>query len=145
MVPVEVHDMNKILLAFDGEPASRKALEATAELARQTGASVAVLCVVRPSRSGSGWPEASSGWDPADPFAAIPEDARRFLAARGVAADAIEAEGDPAKVIERVAEAEGCDTIVVGARRLGALRRLLEGSVSAHVAAHAHEAVLVVR
>ena len=53
--------------------------------------------------------------------------------------------GDPAAEIIRVAEAEGCDLIVVGSRGQGALKSLLLGSVSDHVVHHAHCPVLIVR
>jgi len=53
--------------------------------------------------------------------------------------------GDPAEMIEQVAEKGGYDTVVVGARGLGALGRFLQGSVSEHVATHASATVLVAR
>ena len=137
--------MKKILLAFDGGAAARKALETTAELARLSGASVSVVGVVPPPISGTEWPEALSGWDASDELATALDAARRYLADRGVTAEALEVAGDPAHTIERLADSRGCDTIVVGSRGHGAVRRLLEGSISSHVATHAHETVLVVR
>ncbi len=137
--------MKKILLAFDDGAAARKALETTAELAQLSGASVSVLGVVPPPLSGTEWPEALSGWDPSDAFAATLDRAQRYLAERGVAAEALEVAGDPAQMIEQVADAGGWDTIVVGSRGHGAVRRLFEGSVSSHVASHALQPVLVVR
>ena len=137
--------MKKILLAFDGSAAARKALETTAELAGWSGAAVSVLGVVPPAISGTEWPEALSGWDASDAFADTIDAARRHLAERGVRAEALEVAGDPAHTIEQLADSSGCDTIVVGSRGHGAVRRLLEGSVSSHVATHAHETVLVVR
>ena len=53
--------------------------------------------------------------------------------------------GDPAAEIVRVAEAEGCDLIVVGSLGQGALKSLLLGSVSDHIVHHAHCPVLVIR
>ncbi len=137
--------MKKILLAFDGSAAARKALETTAELAGWSGAAVSVLGVVPPAISGTEWPEALSGWDASDAFADTLDAARRYLAERGVRAEALEVAGDPAHTIEQLADSSGCDTIVVGSRGHGTVRRLLEGSVSSHVATHAHETVLVVR
>jgi nucleotide-binding universal stress UspA family protein len=52
--------------------------------------------------------------------------------------------GDPADAILSVAEAEGADLIVVGARGLGAVSRFLRGSVSTKVAHHSRCDVLVV-
>ena len=57
----------------------------------------------------------------------------------------LEPGGDVAKTIERVADERGYDTIVVGARGLGSLAKVLQGSVSEHVASHAHATVIVAR
>jgi nucleotide-binding universal stress UspA family protein len=63
----------------------------------------------------------------------------------GLSAEAIVTDGDPRR--EVCAEAEGwqADCIFVGARGLGALDRLLLGSVSGAVVRHAHCTVEVVR
>jgi nucleotide-binding universal stress UspA family protein len=53
--------------------------------------------------------------------------------------------GRPADVIVREAQEDGSDLVVVGARGLGAMERLLLGSVSESVLRHAHCPVLVVR
>jgi nucleotide-binding universal stress UspA family protein len=57
----------------------------------------------------------------------------------------IEPTGDPAKAIEKIAEAGHFDTIVIGSRGLGTLGRILQGSVSQHVATHAEATVVVAR
>ena len=59
--------------------------------------------------------------------------------------DLIEPSGDPAVAIERVAEDGGFDTIVIGPRGLNALGRMLQGSVSEHVATHAKATVVITR
>ena len=53
--------------------------------------------------------------------------------------------GRPDEEIIRVAEQIGADTIVVGSRGLGGIRRALMGSVSDSVVRHAHCPVLVAR
>jgi len=53
--------------------------------------------------------------------------------------------GDPALMIERMAEKGGYDTIVIGTRDLGSIDRMLQGSVSEHVATHAAATVVVAR
>lgn len=53
--------------------------------------------------------------------------------------------GKPAEEILRVAEQEKVDLIVTGAKGLGAIRRVLLGSVSTRVVQQAHCGVLVVR
>lgn len=52
--------------------------------------------------------------------------------------------GDPANATLKIAQDERADLIVVGRRGLGGLSRLLLGSVSEKVVAHAHCAVAVV-
>ena len=52
--------------------------------------------------------------------------------------------GDPANVTLKLAQEERADLIVVGRRGLGGLARLLLGSVSEKIVAHAHCAVTVV-
>ena len=57
----------------------------------------------------------------------------------------MEPAGDPAATIERVAAQGDYDTIVIGARGLGTIGRILQGSVSAHVATHAETTVVIAR
>ena len=70
--------------------------------------------------------------------------ARTILAARQIAWDVLEPAGDPAKTIEKVAEEGGYDTVIMGSRGLGTAARVLQGSVSEHVATHANATVVIV-
>jgi nucleotide-binding universal stress UspA family protein len=54
-------------------------------------------------------------------------------------------DGDPRREINAEAERWHADSVFVGARGLGALDRLLLGSVSGAVVNHAHCAVEIVR
>ncbi len=134
--------MKKILLAYDGSPAADRALNTTTELARLTSSSVTVLGVVPPVHFPELFPLLDEG---TDDLAMALERAREALAARGIDASVEECAGDPADTIERLADDEGFDLIVVGSHDRHALGRFLGGSVSAHVAAHAHETVVVAR
>ncbi|MBF8289041.1 MAG: UspA protein [Chloroflexi bacterium] len=133
--------MKKILLAFDGGDPARRALETAAELAHLTGASLAVVSVV-PVRPGR-FPV--DPWDDTSAHATELVEARRILREQGIEADLIEPLGDPAGTIERIAEEGGYDTVVIGSRGLNAMGRLLQGSVSEHVATHARATVVVAR
>ncbi|MBI2776143.1 MAG: universal stress protein [Chloroflexi bacterium] len=133
--------MHKILLAYDGGDPARRALEATAELARLTGATVAVVSVV-PVHPGR-YP--IDPWDDTSIHAEELIEARKLLAERGIEAELIEPAGDPAATIERVVDEGGYDTVVIGSRGLNAMGRILQGSVSEHVATHAHATVVVAR
>lgn len=133
--------MHKILLAYDGGDPARRALETTAEFARLTGAAVAVVSVVpvHPGRV------PVDPWDDMSTHAEELIEARKLLAERGIEAELIEPAGDPAATIERVVDEGGYDTVVVGSRGLNAMGRILQGSVSEHVATHAHATVVIAR
>lgn len=133
--------MKRILLAYDGTEPALRALEIAADLAKRYEAIVSVVSVI-PARIGRARIER---WDDPKSHAAQLRGARQLLAAHGVEAELLESAGDPAEALERVAEAGEFDTIVVGSRGLGTLDRFLRGSVSEHVATHAHATVVVAR
>jgi nucleotide-binding universal stress UspA family protein len=130
-----------ILLAYDGEVPARRALDLTAELAQKFEAQVAVVSVipVHPGRV------PIDPWDDTSVHATQLAEARRLLIAHGIEPVLIEQAGDPAHTIERIAEDGGYDMVVVGSRGLGALSRVLQGSVSEHVATHTSATVVVAR
>jgi nucleotide-binding universal stress UspA family protein len=129
----------RILVAFDGSPASRRALESVARMAG--GAQVTVMLSVRA-------PMTSLGPAPPDPAdleraRALLQDAHEALVARGVDAEAERAVGHPTVRILDEAKRRGADLVVVGRR--GKRWRLLGlGSVSLRVVDHAPCDVLVV-
>ena len=133
--------MKNILVAYDGGEPAYRALETGIELAKRFGASLAVVSVVplHPGRT------------PIDPWDDRPTHDRQLaeagavLAREGIVAEMIEPAGEPATEIERVAEMGRFDTIVVGSRGLGAWSRLLQGSVSEHIATHTQATVVIAR
>ncbi len=133
--------MNKILLAYDGGEPAKRALEQTIELAKRFSADVGVISVVpvHPGRS------PIDPWDDRSVHADELLEARRLLREVGIEAELLEPGGDPARMIERVADERGYDTIVIGTRGLSSLTKMLQGSVSDHVATHAHATVVVAR
>ena len=133
--------MKNILVAFDGGEPARKALDTGIELTKRFGGSLGVVSVIpyHPGRS------PIDPWDNRTVHDAQLAEAREIVARQGVVAEILEPAGDPAQAIERVAETGGYDTIVVGSRGLGSMARLLQGSVSEHVATHANATVVVAR
>jgi nucleotide-binding universal stress UspA family protein len=133
--------MKKILVAYDGGEPAHQALATAAELAHAFGATVTVVSVI----------PVHSGRAPVDPWDDSTVHARELLEAKkqlrdlNIEAELIEPAGDPAETIERIAEEGGFDTIVLGSRGLPLLARVLRGSVSEHVATHAHATVVVAR
>jgi nucleotide-binding universal stress UspA family protein len=132
--------MKKILVAYDGSEPAKRALEEAAELVTAMGGTVTVVSVVpvHPGRA------------PVDPWDDRPvhdvqlAEAKTILAARHVAWEVLEPAGDPAKTIEAIAEEGGYDTVILGSRGLGTAERVLQGSVSEHVATHSKASVVIV-
>jgi nucleotide-binding universal stress UspA family protein len=133
--------MKRILLAYDGTDPARRALDMAADLAKRYEAPVSVVSVI-PVHAGRAPIEP---WDDPQSHAAQLQEAKRLLAEQGIEAELLDPAGDPAEAIERVAEAGGFDMIVVGSRGLGTVGRFLQGSVSEHVATHAHATVVIAR
>lgn len=72
------------------------------------------------------------------------EQARAYLAERGVKAELVPTSGQPAEAIVALAEARNADLIVVGMRKKRFLERLVEGSVAQNVMRRATCDVLAV-
>jgi len=133
--------MKRILLAYDGSDPSKRALEQVAELATALKAEVSVVSVI-PARPG---PVPLDPWDDRAVHATALLEARKALAERGIEASLLEPAGDPARTIEHMADEGNFDMVVVGSHGMGTLGRLFQGSVSEHVATHAHASVIIVK
>jgi len=133
--------MEKLLVAYDGTEPAKRALATASRMAKALGATIGVVSVV-PRRPGR-FP--IDPWDDTEVHAAELIEARELLRADGLEAELLEPSGDPATMIEEIAERDGYDMVIVGARELGDLGRFLQGSVSEHVATHAHTTVVVAR
>jgi nucleotide-binding universal stress UspA family protein len=133
--------MKKILVAYDGGQPARRALDLAADLAQKFDAKVGVVSVipVHPGRA------PIDPWDNRPVHTAELAEAKTILAERGIDPVLHEPAGDPARTIEQIAEEGGYDMVVVGSRGLGVLSRVLQGSVSEHVATHAAATVVVAR
>ena len=133
--------MKHILLAYDGGEPAKRALETAIDLTKRFDATLSVVSVV-PTYPGR---TPVAPWDDRTVHAQELLEARKLLEEQGVEAEMIEPAGDPAKEIEKIATAGKFDTIVIGSRGLGAVGRVLQGSVSEHVATHADATVVVTR
>lgn len=132
--------MKKILVAYDGSDPARHALDQAADLAAATGGSVTVVSVVpvHPGRV------PIDPWDDRPVHDAELNEVKAILATRRITWDVLEPAGDPARTIERIADEGGYDTVVIGSRGLGTAARILQGSVSEHVATHTRATVVIV-
>jgi nucleotide-binding universal stress UspA family protein len=133
--------MKKILVAYDGGEPAHRALDLAAELAGVFDATVSVVSVV-PVHPGR-FPV--DPWDDTSVHAQELLEARRTMRERGIEVELVEPSGDPARTIERIAEEGAFDMIVVGSRGLSGVGRVLQGSVSEHVATHARSTVVIAR
>ncbi len=133
--------MQRILLAYDGGEPAQKALAMAADLAKTYGATLTVVSVVpvHPGRT------PIDPWDDREVHQRELMQAATSLRELGIEPELVESAGDPAKTIERIAAERAVDAVIVGARGLGMVGRILQGSVSEHVATHAATTVIVAR
>jgi len=132
----------RVLIAHDGSETSQRALERVARFI--TEAEVAVVTVARPIY---GTPPYNTYADPKDEREQreVLSAARDTLARSGIRATDFAPAGRPADGILAAAEAFDADLIVMGARSLGALGRLVLGSVSTKVMHESDCDVLIVK
>jgi nucleotide-binding universal stress UspA family protein len=144
--------VRRLLVGVDGSEAARAALRFVRIVRRPDDVHVDLLHV-RPAPMAAGGrrrrrsaadPEPGQDPRPADADAVL-ADGAAVLGETGRPVERLVSEGDPAREIVRIAEDRDVDLVVVGARGLGTLERLLLGSVSEAVLHHAGRPVLIVR
>ena len=149
--------VRRILVSVDGSDHAKRAAQVAIQLASSYKASVVIVSVVSPP----GFYIAGPVGAPADLTDDLPayyragvEDANTAVAsAKAIAKSAgVEAESKviqpAASVVEGIvdyASSEKVDLVVVGTRGLGGFKKMLLGSVSSGVVAHAPCTVLIVR
>ncbi len=133
--------MKTIMLAYDGDPATRKALERAAMLSKGLGARLIVTSVV-PVQMGRG--ASIDSLDGVSQHAQELGEARTYLEAQGIEAEYVEATGEPADAIVAMADDHGADMVVVGSHGRGLVERMFGQSVSDTVAHKSHVDVLIV-
>jgi nucleotide-binding universal stress UspA family protein len=155
VVKRRIDALRSVVLAVDGSPDSHAAARFVARLKLGRGSRVRLLAVAEPPAYALATPEA-----PSIPLVeAFEEDLRArqgmlrevlagvdaSLNGDGPVRESAVVVGAPGPEIVAAANHPGVDLVVVGARGLGAFKRLLLGSVSEHVLHHAACAVLVVK
>ena len=140
--------MNTILVASDGSPQGRAAVETAADLAAEEHARlvcVHVVSVLDFVQEANGKALAPPGRVPRAEDDPVLQEAVELAAGRGVVAERELLVGYPPNQICRLAAEIGVDLIVVGSRGLGPVKSVVIGSTSRAVLAHADRPVLVVR
>ncbi len=133
----------RIVVGVDGSDESNRALDWAADEADRTGAELEVVgSGIFPGASAYAFAPAVGDREAAD---RVVTDALGHVARRApeVVTRGVTSEDPPAAAL--VAASRGAGLVVVGSRGLGAFRGLLLGSVSQHLATHAHCSVVVVR
>lgn len=140
--------MRSIVVGTDGSPSADAAVRRAAEVAKGIGTRVDLVTAYPDVPT---YRETITSSAKAEPIN-LRQVAESVLAreSRALEDEGIEVmtharEGDPAEVIIDVAQEEGADLIVVGARGLSGLQRFLLGSVSSKLSHHAPTSVMVVR
>jgi nucleotide-binding universal stress UspA family protein len=135
-----------MVVATDGTPSSRAAVERGLSMAEELGARVTFVSAYRPPWGALGTPfyERSLSKRLAVARAALDE-AKTVSEALGTDADYEIVEGKPASAIARLAAARDADLVVVGSRDLTAPVAALCGSVSRSLVGRSDRAVLVAK
>jgi nucleotide-binding universal stress UspA family protein len=159
---IDPHDkaspfFKQIMVPTDGSDNATRALGVAIELAKKFGTKLLIMTVTPRNRTVEGLASEYRGdsgvfqtyYEEMDTRSErILSDSADFARKAGLAdvqTEAIPAFDSITKQILEHAENEKIDLIVMGTRGLGGFRRLLLGSVSREVLAHAHCDVLVVR
>lgn len=152
----ETDEPARIVIAVDGSPESNAAIRSVANRNWNKGTEVvlltatghiepkdykAILGSVEPAN-----PEIKAEVDQLSSIKQVLEQALEAqLNANGLTVSTIIRTGDPRKVLLEEAETWGADSIFIGSRGFGKIKRLLLGSVSTAVASRAHCSVEIVR
>ena len=140
--------MHSIVVGTDGSPSADVAVRRAAEIAKGIGSRLHLVTAYpdvptyRETIRSSAKAESIDLREVAESVLARES---RVLEDEGIDVTTHAREGDPAEVIIDVAQEEGADLIVVGARGLSSLQRFLLGSVSSKLSHHAPTSVMVVR
>ncbi len=131
-----------ILLATDGSPDGNAGCELLRQYQARPDDRVTIVVVTPARRPGADLrpPESLASLSPAE---AIATETAHQLEEAGYQVAWELPHGDPAAEIRQLAESTGADLIVLGKQGVGALRRLLLGSVAVNVSRHATCPVLL--
>jgi nucleotide-binding universal stress UspA family protein len=144
--------ITSILLPTDFSECAHHAVPAAAALARLTGARVVCLHVVEPVVPAVGWTPIAEPLPVSDLSDQLEDSAARELPRfagcpefAGLEVEDVISRGEAAAEIVRVAEARGCDLIVISSHGRAGLGRILFGSTAESVVRYAGCPVLVVK
>jgi nucleotide-binding universal stress UspA family protein len=136
--------MEVIVVGYDGSPQAKKALEKARRIAEKFGSKIYVVHVIDTAVL-----SLSDMFSSPAVLASLKEKAEQLvkeaLAALGPYAEGKVVEGDPAHEIVKFAREVNASLIILGARGLSTIRRILMGSVSSRVVQESPIDVLIVK
>ena len=134
-----------ILVPIDGSIYSEKSLERASELVDAFGSNLILIYVVEKSIP-INLLDRKEYLDILRKFGTnVLEKANKKLSKKGITAKILLKEGNIVNEIEKIAKKEKCDLILVGSKGLGAVTRLLLGSVSNKISQTSPCSVLIVK
>jgi nucleotide-binding universal stress UspA family protein len=131
-------DVRTVTVALDGSPHARQALDWLSRLPLAPTTRIGLVGVIDPDH------DRSIADDRREQLEAELSQTAGMIGSRGVSVETILTTGVPAARIVEEAERHGADLLVVGARGIGAVTRLILGSTSEAVLRRARCPVLVV-
>ncbi|WP_338598343.1 universal stress protein [Sulfolobus tengchongensis] len=139
--------MKRILVGYDGSQNAERALDFAIELASKFSAKLYIVEVIDLTVFYN-----AGVLPPLEATRSLEEKAKKDIKKavekakeRGVEADGITLEGDPANTILQFASDNQIDVIVVGSRGLSKIQRLILGSVSNKIAQESKVTVIIVK
>ncbi|MEM1599152.1 MAG: universal stress protein [Pyrobaculum sp.] len=136
--------MDTVVVGYDGSPQAKKALEKARKIAEKFGSKIYVVHVIDTAVL-----SLSDMFSSPSVIASLKEKAERLikeaLSAVGPGAEGRVLEGDPAHEIIKFAREVNASLIILGARGLSTIRRILMGSVSSRVVQESPIDVLIVK
>jgi nucleotide-binding universal stress UspA family protein len=134
-----------ILVPIDGSIYSEKSLERASELVDAFGSNLILIYVVEKSIP-INLLDRKEYLEILRKFGTnVLEKANKKLSKKGITAKVLLKEGNIVNEIEKIAKKEKCDLILVGSKGLGAVARLLLGSVSNKISQTSPCSVLIVK
>jgi nucleotide-binding universal stress UspA family protein len=142
----------RIVVGTDGSETATEAVRQAADLAKQLGATLAIVSAYQPVPPSRLREERQQVPDdlshtvgPREDVDATLAEAAKLSQKKGVDVETFARQGDPADAILDVAEEGDADLIVVGNKGMTGAKRFLLGSVPNKVSHHAPSSVLIVR
>jgi len=137
--------MKTIVVGYDDTEPAKRALKRGAELAEALGAKLVVTSVASVQHGvGLGRTGPLDPTDTPEMHSEELKSAAAMLQELGVEAEYVRAIGEPAETIVELADQREADMIIIGARDLGVVQRMIGQRVSTVVTRQAHSDVLIV-